>query len=102
LLERPEEHLDDPPQPIDLGDTFSQEIEPIRNQSEHPVARRPTHAPAACVRFDGHANEPHRMVGECAVPGLPAEVDDLVADYAGSTIGFRQFVGMRDRGRGPV
>jgi hypothetical protein len=43
LLERAEEHLDDPPQPIDLRDEFGRQIEPIRDQAEHTVAVRPQH-----------------------------------------------------------
>ena len=37
LLEWAKEHLDDPPQPIDLRDEFGRQIEPIRDKSKHAV-----------------------------------------------------------------
>ncbi len=68
LLERAEEHLDHPPQPIQLRDEFGWQIETVRDDPKHPVARRPTPAPAACVRFDRHADQPYQMIRPNAVP----------------------------------
>jgi hypothetical protein len=68
LLERAEEYLDHPPQPIHLRDEVGWQIETVRDDPKYPVARRPTPVPAACVRFDRHADQPYRMIRPNAVP----------------------------------
>ena len=98
LLERAEEHLDHPPQPIHLHDEFGREVEPIRNQSEHPVAVRPQRSSGALMRLHRDTDQPHGMIRSRAMLRLPAQIDDLVADHVGGSVGVRQVVDVRDSG----
>jgi hypothetical protein len=44
LLERAEEHLDHPPQPIRLRDEFGRQVETSGDVLKQPVSVRPAHA----------------------------------------------------------
>ena len=54
------------------------------------------------MRLHRDTDQPYGMIRSCAMLHLPAQIDDLVTDHVGGTIGVRQVVDVRDGGQGPV